>query len=137
MKGVLTKPDRLPVDDPISTWRDILEGNIFGVGHSYYVTKQPSQSFLNKVSHQEARLQESKFFESTEPWNSELFEFKDRFGTPRLQKVLSQTLTEKILARYVSRSVVDIKTSYMDPKNSFVKSISSMMYRISWTFKSL
>lgn len=98
--GVLTKPDRLPVDDSIDTWRDILEGNIFEVGHSYYVTKQPSQSYLNKYSHKEARIQEAKFFESTEPWNSELVEFKDRFGTPRLQKILSQTLTEKILARY-------------------------------------
>ena len=91
------------MDDPISTWRDILEGNIFGVGHSYYVTKQPSQSFLNAISHHEARLQETKFFESTEPWNSELAEFNDRFGTPRLQKVLSETLTAKILARYVFR----------------------------------
>lgn len=98
--GVLTKPDRLPPDDPIDTWRDILEGNIFVVGHSYYVTKQPSQSYLNKLSHEEARLQEAKFFENTEPWNTELIEFKSRFGTPRLQKILSQTLTEKILARY-------------------------------------
>ena len=119
IKGVLTKPDRLPADDPISTWRDILEGNIFGVGHSYYVTKQPSQSFLNKISHQKARIEESKFFEATEPWNSELCEFKDRFGTPRLQKVLSQTLTEKILARYVPATIFNTTKTRMNPKIHF------------------
>ena len=100
--GVLTKPDRMPADDSIDTWREILEGSIFGVGHSYYVTKQTSQSFLNKISHKEARIQEVEFFETTQPWNTELSEFKNRFGTSRLQKVLSQKLTEKILARYAS-----------------------------------
>ncbi len=101
-QGVLTKPDRLPPGSSIKECRRILRGEIFHLGHGYFVTKQPSQLLLDRgITHAEARMDESRFFETTEPWKSEFAEFKDRFGTSRLQTALSHKLTAQILSRYI------------------------------------
>jgi hypothetical protein len=55
-KGVLTKPDRLPKDDPVDVWHAILNGQTFQLGHSYPVTKQPSQVKIDRgLNHGRAR----------------------------------------------------------------------------------
>ncbi|KAJ9667410.1 hypothetical protein H2201_002611 [Coniosporium apollinis] len=97
--GVLTKPDRMPQGDPLELWKAVLNGDKFTVSHGYYVTKQPSQPDLNRlIDHAEARDSERLFFESQDPWATYLSDFKDRFGTSKLQEALSQKLTEQIRA---------------------------------------
>ena len=73
------------------------------------VTKQPPQARLKDgIDHMTARREELEFFSTYEPWKTELFNAKDRFGKPlwnrfgtlALQTYLSQTLTELIRIRY-------------------------------------
>ncbi|EON68609.1 hypothetical protein W97_07867 [Coniosporium apollinis CBS 100218] len=104
--GVLTKPDRMPQGDSLALWSAVLSGDKFGVGHGYYVTKQPSQLELNRaINHSEARASERSFFQTHEPWATSFSGFQDRFGTPKLQQALSKKLTEQIRA-----SLPDIRT---------------------------
>jgi hypothetical protein len=94
--GAITKPDMLQPGD-YDQWYDILSGKNHQVSHGYFVTKQPSQQRLNGgIDHATARAEEVDFFEKTAPWNSEFREFKNRFGTPALQKYLSECLCDLI-----------------------------------------
>ncbi|OCL10716.1 interferon-induced GTP-binding protein Mx [Glonium stellatum] len=96
--GVLTKPDRLPQGDPVDIWHAILNGQKFPLGHSYFVTKQPSQSEIDMgITHVRARELEGQFFETQEPWATKFAQFKSRYGTTQLQTILSQKLTTQIL----------------------------------------
>ena len=97
--GVLTKPDRLPKGDPVDVWHAILNGQKFQLGHSYFVTKQPSQVEIDRgLDHGRARELERQFFETQEPWVTQFAQFKNRYGTAQLQTTLSQKLTAQILA---------------------------------------
>jgi hypothetical protein len=73
------------------------------------VTKQPPQARLKDgIDHVTARREELEFFNSHEPWKTELSNAKDRFGQPlrdrfgtlALQTYLSHTLTKLIRRRY-------------------------------------
>lgn len=91
--GVLTKPDRIQSGESYAQWREILHGDKFSLGHGYYVVKNDPDPL---VEHSQAREEETKFF-SSHPWSTELFNYRERFGTRRLQEALSTLLLEQIL----------------------------------------
>lgn len=94
--GVLTKPDRVQSGESLSQWIDILNGRKFKLGHGYYVVKNnPNPA----VSHAVARQEEDHFFAENEPWAGRLISHHDRFGTLRLQAILSKRLTAQIRTR--------------------------------------
>ncbi|KAF2760379.1 hypothetical protein EJ05DRAFT_282772 [Pseudovirgaria hyperparasitica] len=96
--GILTKPDRLPKGDPVDLWQAILAGRKYPLKHAYYVTKQPSQAEMSFVDHAQARRDEEHFFESEQPWCTELASFSAQFGTRKLQERLSALLASTISA---------------------------------------
>ncbi|PGH13317.1 hypothetical protein AJ79_03733 [Helicocarpus griseus UAMH5409] len=90
--GVLTKPDRIGYGEGYEQWKEILRGEKFAVGHSYYVIRNNPNP---QVEHAQAREEEEDFF-STGPWRNELSEHSDRFGTRKLQMALSRLLKQQI-----------------------------------------
>ncbi|MCJ1387566.1 hypothetical protein MMC18_000409 [Xylographa bjoerkii] len=93
--GVLTKPDKIAVgsDESYDEWVSLLRGESFHLGFGYHIVKNRISS---EIPYEDARKQEATFFESTEPYTTALSSFKERFGTKKLQKVLSQKLIEHI-----------------------------------------
>lgn len=99
--GALTKPDTVE-DGDHDQWVDILRGHSHRLKHGYFVTKQPNQDALNKgIDNLTARRQETEFFETTSPWNTELRDLQHRFGTQRLAQYLSKELGKLITLRCV------------------------------------
>ncbi|KAI4256668.1 MAG: hypothetical protein LQ352_001986 [Teloschistes flavicans] len=96
--GVLTKPDRVQSGESMSQWIDILNEKKFKLGHGYYVVKNNPDP---TVSHAVARQEEDEFFSQREPWAKSLYAHQKRFGTLKLQGILSKLLTEQIRERYV------------------------------------
>ncbi|KAF3491336.1 dynamin family protein [Arthroderma uncinatum] len=92
--GVLTKPDRVELKNgnEYDQWREILRGEKFSTGHGYYVVQNNPDP---RVDHATAREEELHFF-SHPPWQTELVEYNDRFGTRRLQAALSRLLLKQI-----------------------------------------
>ncbi|KAL8815160.1 MAG: hypothetical protein Q9223_005679 [Gallowayella weberi] len=90
--GVLTKPDRVQSGESMTQWVDILDGRKFRLGHGYYVVKNNSNP---EVSNAVAREEEDQFFEN-EPWVRTLGSHFDRFGTFKLQTMLSKLLKAQI-----------------------------------------
>lgn len=113
--GVLTKPDRLPGHDRIHHWNSILRGEAFGLGHGYFVTKQPSQDDLdNGMTHQDARRAENSFF-SSPSWTVKFPGHEDRLGTEKLQCFLSDLLAKLILECLPEiRSRVTMKLAHIE-----------------------
>ncbi|KAI4169747.1 MAG: hypothetical protein LQ343_005488 [Gyalolechia ehrenbergii] len=91
--GVLTKPDRVQSGESLAQWIDILNGKKFKLGHGYFVVKNNPDP---RVSHLVARQEEEEFFNENEPWANTLRTHHERFGTPKLQGVLSKRLTAEI-----------------------------------------
>ncbi|KAL8869003.1 MAG: hypothetical protein Q9174_004598 [Haloplaca sp. 1 TL-2023] len=91
--GVLTKPDRVQSGESLAQWIDILNGKKFRAGHGYYVVKNNPDP---EVSHSVARQEEDHFFSELDPWATELNMHSQRFGTIKLQSILSKTLAEQI-----------------------------------------
>ncbi|KAK6526135.1 hypothetical protein TWF281_011171 [Arthrobotrys megalospora] len=97
--GALTKPDTV-LGGEHGQWIKILRGHEHRLHHGYFVTRQPSQQqLLNRISHAEARRLEDDFFNGEDPWNSELVDLSERFGTINLQKYLSKQLANLIRQR--------------------------------------
>ncbi|KAK6346526.1 hypothetical protein TWF696_006651 [Orbilia brochopaga] len=97
--GALTKPDTV-LEGEFEQWIRILRGNEHRLHHGYFVTKQPSQQqLLERISHSAARASEEEFFQTREPWQTELADLKDRFGTINLQRYLSKQLANLIRQR--------------------------------------
>ncbi|KAF8246742.1 hypothetical protein K440DRAFT_601938 [Wilcoxina mikolae CBS 423.85] len=97
--GALTKPDTVEAGDH-EQWINILRGHSHRLRHGYFVTKQPNQDALNKgIDNLTARRQEAEFFRNTPPWNRELRDLRDRFGTPKLAHYLSKELGKLIIRR--------------------------------------
>ena len=102
--GVLTKPDRFPGNDRVEHWNSVLRGDVFKLGHGYFVTRQPSQTELKAgVTHAQARELEQQFFESPF-WTSQFRGFEDRQGTSKLQRFLSD-----LLARLIVKCLPEIR----------------------------
>lgn len=95
--GVLTKPDLLgTAKDRINNVKRTLNGSVFKLGGSWFVTKNSSQEDLDRgVTHQKAREQEASFF-LRHPWSTELVDHEHRFGTKNLQDCISHRLVEHI-----------------------------------------
>ena len=96
--GCLTKPDRMQdaEESAWEQWIQILSSERFHLGFGYHVVmNNPDVS----VSHAVARREEETFFSEQEPWATSLNKHVDRFGTLRLQNVLSQRLTAQIRKR--------------------------------------
>lgn len=91
--GVLTKPDRVQSGESLAQWIDILKGTKFRLGHGYFVVKNNPDP---RVSHLVARQEEDEFFNDNEPWATTLKSHRERFGTLKLQGVLSKRLTTEI-----------------------------------------
>ncbi|KAL8720623.1 MAG: hypothetical protein Q9181_007883 [Wetmoreana brouardii] len=91
--GVITKPDRVQSGESLAQWIDILNGKKFKLGHGYYVVKNNPDPNVNHVV---ARQEEDIFFAENEPWSHALSLHHDRFGTLKLQGVLSKRLTAQI-----------------------------------------
>ncbi|EWC46396.1 hypothetical protein DRE_04339 [Drechslerella stenobrocha 248] len=97
--GALTKPDTV-LEGEHEQWIRILRGNEHRLHHGYFVTKQPSQQqLLERIDHSAARASEEAFFNTAEPWQTELADLKDRFGTTNLQRYLSKQLANLIRQR--------------------------------------
>ena len=94
----MTKPDRLPIGSREEKIRAILEGSRYGMGHGYFVVKNPSQDAIDRgLSHHLTCTQEEQFFATNDPWCMDDFlPYKARFGTINLQRDLSQKLTYQI-----------------------------------------
>lgn len=96
--GVLTKPDLLPSNTRLDYVQRMLEGKAFRLGEPWFITKQLSQTELQKgVSHGQAREREREFF-SQGVWSDELSAFSGQFGIPNLQATISKQLTQHILS---------------------------------------
>ncbi|KAF3152612.1 hypothetical protein TWF569_002918 [Orbilia oligospora] len=97
--GALTKPDTV-LGGEHDQWIKILRGHEHRLPHGYFVTRQPSQQqLLRRISHAEARRLEDDFFNGEDPWNTELADLSERFGTINLQKYLSKQLANLIRQR--------------------------------------
>ncbi|RVD89523.1 uncharacterized protein DFL_000527 [Arthrobotrys flagrans] len=97
--GALTKPDTV-LGGEHDQWIKILRGHEHRLPHGYFVTRQPSQQqLLKRMSHPEARRLEDDFFNGEDPWNTELADLSERFGTVNLQKYLSKQLANLIRQR--------------------------------------
>ncbi|KAK5740514.1 hypothetical protein LTR17_004551 [Elasticomyces elasticus] len=95
--GVLTKPDLVGVKR-FALLQRILSGEKFKLGsvNSWFVTKQLSQEELDeRTTRHQARELEDAFF-ATAPWSTDLTPYASRFGTSKLQFVVSTQLTEHI-----------------------------------------
>ncbi|EEH17402.1 hypothetical protein PABG_07398 [Paracoccidioides brasiliensis Pb03] len=90
--GVLTKPDRIGYGEGYDQWIEILRGDKFTVGHSYYVVRNNPNP---QVEYAQAREEEVEFF-NTGPWKNELSAHSERFGTRNLQMALSKLLKKQI-----------------------------------------
>jgi len=94
--GVLTKPDRVQPGESLEQWTSILNGGKFPLGYGYHVIKNNPDP---TVDHATARAEEADFFNSTEPYATQLEGYRSRFGTLQLQTALSQRLTAQIATR--------------------------------------
>jgi hypothetical protein len=95
--GVLTKPDRLLEASCRDILHDVFETKRLPFGHGYFVVRNPGQDQLDgDVTHDDARMQERRFFETKEPFSTDFLEHGSRFGTLNLQAFLSGKLAEQI-----------------------------------------
>lgn len=96
--GVLTNPDHLHARH--TDYEKILHGQAHVVGHGYFVTRQPDESFDLYAPNYHARArQEERAFFATGLWVGEWSEFQHRCGTAVIQEFLSQKLAEQIYRR--------------------------------------
>ncbi|KAH0559399.1 hypothetical protein GP486_004084 [Trichoglossum hirsutum] len=148
--GALTKPDMVQPGEHLK-WKRILEGYKHELQHGYFVTKQPSQSRLKDgIDHMTARKEELEFFDSQEPWKTELSNTKDRFGkllrerfgTLALQTYLSETLTKLIRFRLpeiksrvteeADRVNEELLSLPEPPATNLLKQLCMKLYRLQW-----
>lgn len=109
--GVVTKPDTL-VRSNITQWNRILDNQAYAMGMGYFVVKnEPDPA----VDHEIARQSETAFFETNSIFVNELYAFRDRFGTTKLQDFLSRKLTLQIRNHLpVIQSKIDERVSLVD-----------------------
>lgn len=102
--GVLTKPDLFvheaeemsgaEKDKAFSQWLGMLRGDMFKLGHGYFVVHNSRSS---STPYDVARHEERSFF-TRAPWTTSLQPWTARFGTERLKTTLAQLLQDQIRA---------------------------------------
>jgi hypothetical protein len=100
--GVLTNPDHVQVRHV--EYEKILRNQAHIVGHGYFVTRQPGDTFdLHAPNyHARGREEEIEFFDSDPLWTGDWRQFRDRCGSLAIQKYLSQEFAKEISKRLVS-----------------------------------
>ena len=93
--GVITKPDcvRYETTASLKQWTDVLSGEKYRVAYTHFVVKNNPDPSVDQMT---ARLQETQFFEESEPWATLLAAYKSKFGTLQLQDALSVKLIAEI-----------------------------------------
>jgi Dynamin central region len=80
-------------------WLKVFHNEVFPFEYGYYMTCQrTSGQRAAKITHEQARENEDKFFEETHPWCEEQNE--RLFGTKNLLKAISGLLSKMIAQRY-------------------------------------
>ncbi|KAF9229123.1 hypothetical protein BS17DRAFT_792113 [Gyrodon lividus] len=95
--GVLTKPDQVALTSTKAraNWIEVLEGRHHPLTHGYYCTRQPDDAErADGITPAEARVSESKFFETMAPWCTTTC--PKRLGTSNLVGALSEHLVRLI-----------------------------------------
>ncbi|RIA95861.1 P-loop containing nucleoside triphosphate hydrolase protein [Glomus cerebriforme] len=105
--GVLTKPDTIE-EGTHHIWVKIMRGDAHNLALGYYVVRNPKPIELkDRITFDEARRNEKKFFEEEEPWRS--FHLRERLGVDHLQKKLSD-----LLIHAIKRNLPSIKKEIED-----------------------
>lgn len=84
--------------ESLDQWVSILSGRKFKLGYGYHVVKNNPDPL---VDHATARREEKQFFQTVEPYATQLADYESRFGILRLQEALSHKLTAQILSKSV------------------------------------
>ena len=87
--GVLTKPDYVQTQET-AQWTSLI------VKKGYHVVMNHPDT---EMGHADARAKEREFFQSKEPYATELSHYRSRFGTLNLQTALSVKLHKLIAKR--------------------------------------
>lgn len=102
--AVLTKPDRIDPGDE-GKWLDMLRNRTEKFKHGWFCVRQPGFNQLqSRITPEEARTNESHFFDTTRPWSNAEPDLRARFGTKALSKALGQKLFDVIAKRFASSS---------------------------------
>lgn len=99
LSAVLTKPDRIDVGQH-GTWIQLVQNQQERFKHGWHVVKQSNQQQLEaRISWKDARRNETKFFNETEPWITLDESFRQRLGTGYLAQSLGTILFDMIRKR--------------------------------------
>jgi hypothetical protein len=104
--AVLTKPDRIDPGDE-GKWLDMLRNRTERFKHGWYCVKQPGFNDLQaRISPEEAKANELRFFDTTRPWSTAEPDVRARFGMKALAKALSYKLFDVFSRRYGNPSTL-------------------------------
>ena len=101
--GVLTKPDRAGRGDE-EKWVTVLRNEHKGLelDNGWFSVKQPDTVQLAEgITRAEAKQEEEKFFQVTNPWASLPLKFRQRLGTHKLAERCSDLLSALLVKKYV------------------------------------
>ncbi|KAI0042655.1 hypothetical protein FA95DRAFT_1610025 [Auriscalpium vulgare] len=94
--GVLTKPDRIPAGEE-DRWLTLIKDE---AGIPWYSVKNPgSQAISNGISWEVARAEEREYYSQTPPWSELDWVYRQRLGTDKLTRCLSDILSQLISRR--------------------------------------
>ncbi|KAG8847752.1 hypothetical protein FRC20_002688 [Serendipita sp. 405] len=97
--AVLTKPDCIAAGSSRS-WLDLLENKEERFKHGWYCVKQANQEQLEGgITWEDARKNESSFFDKTQPWSQLDERTRLRLGTSALTNAVHNILFDLIVAR--------------------------------------
>ncbi|KZV76766.1 hypothetical protein PENSPDRAFT_622214 [Peniophora sp. CONT] len=95
--GVLTKADALPPGSRSrENWLEVIEGRKRKLSHGYFCTRQPDDEEREQgVDHPTARANETKFFETEQPWAKSTH--RNQFGIQNLVRKIGPLLKRVIV----------------------------------------
>lgn len=101
LKGVLTKPDRIPSGEE-DEWVRFIKNERVPLLNGWFAVKQPdSKSLKAGMTWAKARDSENAFFSTHLPWANLESDYQKRLKTANLTACLSQILSELITKRSV------------------------------------
>ncbi|KZT22318.1 hypothetical protein NEOLEDRAFT_1171464 [Neolentinus lepideus HHB14362 ss-1] len=98
--GVLTKPDRIPIDDE-GNWLGFIRNERDRLDNGWFCVKLPNSKALSTgISWEQARNEEDQFFSYTPPWSTlgslEQKQLRTRNLTARLSDLLAQLISRQL-----------------------------------------